>query len=83
MLEVEITFKDNELLMLHMGEAEYNEFISALAWQQRIAVNCSPQHYGAFIDATLVKAVRVIDNVEGDDYDCFETAETEGPASTD
>jgi hypothetical protein len=79
-LEIEITFKDNETLVLHMDEQEYNEMLDKLTWEARVKVECSTRHYPVMIDAKDVKCVRVIDVVEGDDYG---DDEDQGPASTD
>lgn len=80
MLEVEITFKDNETLVLHMDEQEYNDMLDKLTWEDRVKVACSEKHYPVVVDARDIKHVRVIDVVEGDEYG---DDEDKGPASTD
>jgi hypothetical protein len=80
-LEIEITFKDNETLVLHMDEQEYNEMLDELTWCRRVKVECSTRHYPVMVDASDVKCVRVIDVIEGDEYG--NNDEDQGPASTD
>ena len=81
MLEVEITFRDNETLVLHMDEQEYNNMLDKLPWADKVRLECSASHYPVVVDARDVKHVRVIDVLEGDEYG--DDTETEGPASTD